>query len=115
MIPYDYDLCQKTVTLYRLENGVVRRRQLYGVFYEYHSKEVQDQYGRRQETVSLLVVPGNADIRQGDRIYNGIGPDIDQKQWRHFLPIMIQGLSEVNFVSPIYWEDQLCHIEAGRR
>ena len=115
MFPYDYDLCRKTVTLYRLENGIVRRRQLYGVHYEYHSSQAEDQHGRHQQTTSLLVVPGSADIRLGDRIYNGIGPDINEREWRHFLPILIDGLSEINFVSPKYWEGQLCHIEAGRR
>ena len=115
MCPLDYSLCRQTVTQYRLENGGVMRKLLEGVRYEYGVSQVTDERGRHQETKCLLIVPGEADLQPGDRIYDGAGPVMDAGQWNHFLPVTVKGLSEINYVTPWFWDGQLCHTEAGRK
>lgn len=111
----DYSLCRQTVTLYRCRDGAVKRKVLSPVLYEYGVRQVSDERGRRQETMCLLIVPEKADILPGDRVYDGVGPHINEKQWLHFLPVTVTGLSEINYVRPWFWNGQLCHIEAGRK
>ena len=115
MFPLNYDLCCQCVTVYRLEDGSVKRYLLENVHYQYDVRQVTDQRGRHQETMCLLIVPGDRDIRVGDRVYDGIGPDVNVSQWKNFLPVTVAGLSEINYVKPWFWEGQLCHREAGRR
>lgn len=113
--PLDYSLCDRTVTVYSLRDGTVNRQILEGVFYNYQVAQVTDEQGRRQETKFLLIVPGRAQLQPGDRVFDGIGPEITPVQWRHFLPATVNGLSEIAYVSPYFWDNQLCHTEAGRK
>lgn len=113
--PLDYSLCDKTVTVYSLQNAQVKRQVLEGVFYNYQVTQVTDEQGRRQETKFLLIVPGESNLQPGDRVYDGIGPDITPSQWKHFLPVTVTGLSEIAYVTPYFWDNRLCHTEAGRK
>lgn len=101
-IPLDYSLCCMTVTVYR-ENI---RQVLRGVHFEYTD---QQKTGLGEHTASrqfLLVIPGAADIRPGDRVVLGEGPAICGH-----IPDM-QSLCVVGTVKPRYFRGQLCHMEA---
>lgn len=114
MIP-DYSLCCQTVTLYGLRDGAVTRRVVENAHYTWQVIQVTDEAGTRQETTFLLVLPGEAEINPGDRVYEGVGPEVTVTEWPEFLPVTVRGLAQVQYVRPYYWQGQLCHIEAGRK
>lgn len=113
--PLDYSLCRQTVTRYRLCGERVDRQVLERAYYNYQPTQVTDEKGRRQKTLFLLIVPGQADLVPGDRIFDGVGPELTPAQWSRFLPVTVAGVSEVQYVRPYLWEDQVCHTEAGRK
>ena len=114
MNPLNYDLCDRTVTVYREENGQVRRREISGCSYQWQDRQVSDLRGWHMERNFLLVVPGaEADLQVGDRIYDGVGPW--QVDWDRLIPQLVPGLSQVAYVQPRYWEGRICHVEAGRK
>lgn len=113
--PLDYSLCDQTVTLYRLEKGVVCRQVVENAFYEWRLEQVTDAMGTRQETKFSLILPGEHTVLPGDRVYGGIGPEISAREWTSFLPVCVPGLSQVQYVRPCYWQGIVCHIEAGRK
>ena len=103
----------QTVTLYREEPEGIRRQVLEGCFYSWQIQQTEQEYGVRQQTKFLLVIPGGCDIRPGDRVLYGIGPE--EVDWEGFLPVCVPGLSQVAYVKPCYFGSVLCHTEAGRR
>lgn len=111
--PLDYSLCCQTVTLYRLEADRVNRQVVENAFYSYTSAVTETDTGPRHNRSFTLILPGDADIQIGDRVYDGIGPEITQKAWTGFLPVHISGLSQVEYVTPCAFFGQLCHMEAG--
>ncbi len=111
--PLDYSLCDQVVTCYRFADGKVARSVLEGVWYSYRTGSYTDENGVRHQTQFSLIVPKRADFRPGDRIYAGIGPEITPSQWGSFLPRTVEGLSQVRYVKPCYWQGQLCHSEVG--
>lgn len=113
--PLDYSLCDQTVTLYRYRDGNVHRQVVDNAWYSYQTEQVTDEQGSRRETLFWLIIPGDADLLPGDRVYDGIGPDITQAKWPGFLPVCVAGLSQVQYVKPCFWQGQLCHTEAGRK
>ena len=58
----------------------------------------------------LLIIPGNADVRPGDRIYDGVGPE--EIQWQTFLPDLDSRVYEIGSVKPYLWEGEVCHVRA---
>lgn len=113
--PLDYSLCDQTVTLYRYRDGAVERQVAENAWYSYQTAQVTDALGTRQETAFQLILPGDAALLPGDRVYDGIGPEITEREWAGFLPVCTPGLSQVQYVKPCYWQGQLCHTEAGRK
>ena len=114
--PLDYSLCDRTVTVYRLQAGQVLRTVVEGCFYRWQTALRTDALGRREETVFLLVMPGDTQrVFPGDRIYPGIGPEVSAQDWPRWLPVNVPGLAEAEYVSPHFWEGRLCHVEAGRK
>ncbi len=113
--PLDYSLCDRTVTLYRCRNGTVTRRVEHNAWYDYQTVQLTDELGNRQERQFQLIIPGNADLLPGDRVYDGVGPAVTQAQWADFLPVCTPGLSQVQYVKPCYWQGTVCHTEAGRK
>ena len=112
--PFVYPLCDQTVTVYRKEVGGITRRVLGSCFYHWEQRQVESEEGYRQVTKFLLILPGNSfRLRIGDRVLDGVGPKT--VDWETFLPVNVQGLGEVAYVTPWYWEGKLCHTEAGRK
>lgn len=109
------DLWDQTVTLYRNAQGQICRRVVEGCFLEWHLEQRTDRWGSRQETPFLLVLPGEQDVRPGDRVFQGEGPEITPEQWPEFLPVRVPGLVQVAYVRPCRWNDRICHTEAGRK
>lgn len=109
-----YPLCNRTVTIYRYTNGEIWRQVVSGCFYRWQICQEENAEGIRLDTKSLLVIPGEACIPQvGDRVFEGIGPEL--VNWEEFLPALVPGLSELNYVAPQYWQGKICHIESGRK
>lgn len=108
-----YPLCTQTVSIYRLEDGAVSRFVVKNCFYRYETRLTETAEGRRMDRTCLLVVPGSDFIpKAGDRVFDGIGPET--VQWEQFLPVLVEGLSELSYVAPQYWLGAHCHTEAGR-
>lgn len=103
----------QTVTLYRQTPEGIFRQVLDGCFYSWQTEQTEEEAGLRQDTRFLLVIPGACDIRPGDRVFDGIGPET--VDWERFLPVCVPGLSQVAYVKPCYFGSILCHTEAGRR
>lgn len=114
--PLDYSLCDQTVTIYRKQGQSVLRQVVEGCFYSWQEEQTEDELGVRRDTKCLVILPGDTNwVSIGDRIYPGIGPQIQVGDWSGFLPVTVAGLSEISYVSPCYWEGSVCHIEAGRK
>lgn len=113
--PLDYSLCSQTVTLYRLLDQQVERRVVENAYYSYQRSQHADVSGMQRQTLFTLIIPGQPDLQLGDRVYDGIGPDISFNQWAGFIPACVDGLSQVQYVRPYFWQGRVCHTEAGRR
>ncbi len=114
--PLDYSLCNQTVTVYRKEKSTIRKQQISGCYFTWEEVQTEDEFGVRRETKCLLILPGDDQrVFIGDRVYNGVGPDVSIREWGSFIPVNVAGLAEINYVAPYYWEGELCHIEAGRK
>ena len=114
--PLDYSLCNQTVTLYRKQGSQIVRQVEENCFYTWKQVQKEDASGTTRETECLLILPGeNPAVFVGDRVYAGVGPQIDMEKWGDFLPVKVKGLAEINYVMPCYWEGVQCHLEAGRK
>lgn len=114
--PLDYSCCCQTVTVYRKDGDGITRTVAENCYLEL--EDVQREYlaGGRAERKFLLVMPGEPQrILPGDRIYDGIGPEIAPGEWSAFIPARVPGLVEAEYAKPFFWEGVLCHVEAGRR
>ena len=109
----DYPLCDRTVTLYRRQRGGVERRVLHGCWYQWQDVLEQDRQGERFDRKFLLIQPGQTPLAVGDRVFDGIGPEV--VDWESFLPVSVPGLSQVAYAAPRYWQGEICHWEAGRK
>lgn len=114
--PLDYSLCDRTVTLYRNQNGIPRRREIPNAYFQWQMQQTYDAFGQQSDTKFLLIIPGNEEmVYPGDRILEGIGPSLGAIRWEEFIPQNYPGLVEIGYVKPCYWEGQICHYEAGRK
>lgn len=109
-------LCDRTVTVYRYDGKQVLRQVVEGCWYEYADHLLPEGLGSRLERKFLLILPGEPQrVFPGDRIYDGIGPEITAEQWAAFLPVNVPGLSQAEYAKPWYKEGVLVHTEAGRK
>ena len=104
-----YPMYDKTVTVYRREDSQLVRRVLEGCFYRYEDTADEERFVRK----FLLIWPGAEDIRPGDRVFDGVGPE--KIVWEEFLPINVPGLSEVAYAAPWHFAGEIDHWEAGRK
>ena len=133
--PVDYRLCNQTVTLYHLERQEpfsCIRTVFQGAFFDAKKVAAVDNTGMRETNGFLLVLPsgwggrpvwsapgedrreGCFALAPGDKVFLGEGPQIsDRAEWSAFLPARVNGLVVVRDVDVKYWENAVCHIEAG--
>ena len=105
----EYILCKQTVTVYRREGGSVTRRVVEGCFYHHEARTDGERFVRK----FLLICPGAVEIRPGDRVLEGVGPE--DVVWEEFLPVNVPGLGEAAYAAPWYWDGHIDHWEAGRK
>ena len=111
MNPLDYSLCDQTVTFYRKSGEKIQRKVADNCHLSCKYRTATESYGKSMEKKFLLIIPGNTEVRTGDRIYAGTGPkDVD---WQSFVPANVPGLSVLQWVKTYYWENEPCHTEAG--
>ena len=116
MNPLDYSLCQQTVTVYRRKADSIEKQVVEKCYFRLERREERDALGCRREKAFLLIMPGeNQRVFAGDRVMEGIGPDISTEQWQRFIPALVEGLAEVSYATPYCWEGTVCHVEAGGR
>ena len=109
-------LFDRVVTLYHREGGTVTRLVAEGCHYEWKDVWRTDLSGTRQERNFLLVLPGEGwTVTPGDRVFDGVGPEITPSDWAGFVPACVPGLSQVAYVRPCRVNGRVCHVEAGRR
>ena len=114
--PLDYSLCDRTVTIYRRQEDQIVRQVAEGCYYSWQEVQTVDERGRRKDTKCLLLMPGDTQqVFAGDRVFDGVGPDVSVQEWAAFIPVKVAGLAEISYVQPYYWEGALCHVEAGRK
>lgn len=106
-------LFDRTVTRYRLRDGLVERTVLENCFFQYREEWTETPQGRRQKRPFLLAVPGETvTVAPGDRVLDGEGPQVTPEDWPRFIPALVEGLVQVGCVSPCYLDGQLTHVEA---
>ena len=116
MNPIEYLFCDRTVTVYRKEQGQVKRLVVENCFYHHQLVQRETGYGKRLDRLFLLVMPGQHQrVFPGDRIYDGVGPAAGDIDWGSFVPAAVEGLSQVAYVTPYYFGGRLHHWEAGRK
>lgn len=116
MNPLDYSLCDRTVTIYRRQGDRILRQVVDNCYFSRQEARILDVLGNRRETTFQMIVPGDRQqIFPGDRVLEGIGPEITFEQWSGFIPVKIANLVEVSYVTPCYWAGEICHVEAGRK
>lgn len=112
----DHSLCDRTVTVYRNQGDTVSRLVAEGCYFSWQEEQVVDDMGSRRETLCLLIMPGDTQrVFVGDRVFDGIGPEVKAEDWAAFIPVKVPGLAEISYVKPCHWDGRLCHVEAGRK
>ena len=88
------------------------RQVVEGCRYTWKVGEEESEEGVCRKTAANLYVTGETYFPQiGDRIYPGVGPET--VDWERFLPVCVEGLSQITWVKPHYLFGQLHHVEAG--
>ena len=113
MNPFDYSLCDQTVTVYRKVGDRVSRQVAENAYLSAKLRTPPENYGKSLEKTFRLIIPGDFQLQPGDRVYWGVGPA--EVQWRLFIPALIPQVYECAFVKPCYWEGEITHWEAGNR
>lgn len=113
MSPFDYSLCNQTVTIYRKVGEVIQRKVAENCHLSRQTCVNTENYGKSMEKRFLLIIPGDFSLQPGDRIFAGIGPK--EVEWGAFIPASIPELYEVSFAKPCYWDGAVTHWEAGNR
>ena len=112
MTPFDYSLCNQTVTVYRKAGEEIVRKTVRGCMHVKTAVPTEN-YGKSLEKTFRLIIPGNVALFPGDRVFLGTGPET--VDWKTFLPVLVPELFEVSFAKPCYWEGEPVHWEAGNR
>lgn len=114
--PLDYSLCDRTVTIYRKNGNQILRLVADNCFFLIQQEQEMHDNRCQTQTLCFLVMPGDSQlVFPGDRVYDGIGPQITAEDWSSFVPETVPGLAQISYVKPWYYEGKLCHVEAGRK
>ncbi len=116
--PVDYSLCNQTVTVYRasFENNTFSciKTVSKNAFMDFKKVQNTDKTGSKESNSFLLIIPGEADLKKNDKVLFGEGEDITtREEWAKFIPANRMGLCVVDYVDPKYWQNEICHTEAG--
>ncbi len=112
----DYSMCSQTVTRYRKNQNGITRTELPNCYIQWQEEEAYDRLGRQVERKFLLVQPGEEQqVFPGDRVMEGIGPEITEADWPAFIPQLVEKLGEVAYARAYTWQGVFCHTEAGRK
>lgn len=103
-------LCNQTVTVFRREGDRAVPRVLESCCLTYHHRKQSGNLSTREDTGFLLVAPGDADIRPGDRILPGIR---EEQDWELLIPACVPGLCQAAYARVCYLDGQVSHVEAG--
>ena len=112
MTPLHYNLCDQTVTLYRIREGNIQRKVIENCFFAVETGQKEDLSGKSRLHTFLLIIPGDFDLRPGDRVYAGVGAE--EVNWQTFVPAFTDGLYEIGRVKKQLWEGEVTHVE-GRQ
>lgn len=113
MNPFDYSLCDQTVTLYRKEGEKITRQVAENCHLSRNISTSTENYGKSLEKKFRLIIPGDRPICCGDRVFDGIGPET--ADWQTFVPALVPELYEVSSAKPCFWGGEIAHWEAGNR
>ena len=115
-MPLDYSMCCQTVTVYRKQGQSILRQVIHNCFLQWEEAMSYDSLGKCKERKFLLIQPGKEQlIFPGDRVLEGIGPEVTEAQWDLFLPVRVPGLGETEYAKGYHWQGVFCHTEAGRK
>ena len=109
----NHPLCRQTVTLYRKTGDEVLRRVAENCFYSWQDCMEEREDGIRFQRKCFLVTP--VEIMPGDRVLEGVGPEIEKSEWTAFLPVYVPTLSELVYADAKYFLGRLHHYEGGRK
>ena len=109
-------MCCQTVTVYRKTADSIIRAVLSDCCIQWEDGISYERSGGRQERKFLLIQPGeDQQVFPGDRVLEGIGPEITREQWPRFVPELVDGLGEAAYAKAYRWQGRFCHTEAGRK
>lgn len=113
--PMDYRLCNQAVTVYHKDGDKYIRTVHKRAFLDYKKTQTVDRTGSKEANSFLLVIPGGSQtVFVGDKVYEGIGPEIaDRKAWAAFIPAKVSGLVVASYADPKKWNGNIVHTEAG--
>ena len=112
----DYSVCCQTVTVYRRTEEGVSRVEIPGCFLQWQEETEYDRLGKKRERKFLLIQPGEEQlVFPGDRVFEGVGPEIGPEDWAAFLPVHVPKLGEAAYAAAYHWKGVFCHTEAGRK
>lgn len=109
MMPYA--LCNSTVTLYRKTPDAVFRTVLPDCYFQWQLRQERDGEGDYPQRDFLLIVPHGAEIKLGDRVIPGVGPE--NPTWEALHPAVRDDVGQIRWVKPYFLDGMLCHTEAG--
>lgn len=110
----DRSLFRQTVTLYHWDGQAVKRTVLSGVAFQKGCSSQEQTQGQVYGKSFRLYVPGTVTMLQpGDRVMEGIGPQVESHQWSGFIPATVRDLYTVTWVKPYSLLGQAHHTEAG--
>lgn len=112
--PLDYSLCDQTVTIYRMAQGELTRWVTDGALLTISCERIPGMTGEAYTVHCHVILAGEtACLMPGDRIVHGVGPELSPEAWERFVPVIVPGLAQVDYVKPFYWQGKQCHVEGG--
>lgn len=113
--PVAYRLCNQIVTVYHIDGDSITRTVYENAFLDHKKTQSVEKTGSKEANSFLLVIPGDTQaVFTGDKIYDGIGPEIpDMAAWRSFISVKVNGLVVASYADPKKWNGKIVHTEAG--
>lgn len=109
-----YPLCRQTVTVYRLVEDEVYRQVFPRAFLDCRESRDLNKKGSQLTHSFLLVIPGSSQqVFVGDKVFDGIGPEITRQEWGRFVPANVPELVMVSHAGVKRFQGKIVHTEAG--